>query len=72
MQRVLYRITTGGQPPRNGRNGMKKSTIDVKYCVADNNGNLAGHDLDRNHAEQVLDEMIQAKPIGEWEIIEQS
>lgn len=41
------------------------------YAVANNNGDLAGHDLDLATAEQVLDAMLAEDPdnIAEWEII---
>jgi hypothetical protein len=43
----------------------------TKYCVCNNNGDLAGHDLDLPAAEQNLAEMISAEPDSGWEIIGQ-
>lgn len=42
-----------------------------KYFVANDNGDVAGHDLDLDHAEQVLDAMLteDAENAAGWEII---
>lgn len=48
--------------------GLKMETR--TYCVANDNGELAGHDLDHAHAEQVLEAMQKSEPNAGWEIID--
>lgn len=43
----------------------------MKYCVCNYQGHLAGHDMDRNTANHVLEVMSSIEPDEEWEIIEQ-
>ena len=42
-----------------------------RYCVANNIGELAGHDMDLDKAEQCLEAMLEEDPNAGWEIIEQ-
>lgn len=48
------------------RKDMEKRT----YFVADNNGNVAGHDMDRITAEQCLAAQIKEEPDAGWEILD--
>lgn len=43
--------------------------LERKYFVANDNGEIAGHDLDMAHAEQVLAEMQEREPRAGWEIL---
>lgn len=44
------------------------------YYVADNQGNIAGHDLDYAHAQEVLEKQLELDVANsqEWEILQES
>ena len=46
--------------------GLKKEN---NYFVADKNGNVAGHDLDFDHADLLCQKMQNKEPDSEWEIL---
>lgn len=56
----------GWHNPASAENGKKGGRPrNVKYCVCDCDGNLAGHDLDLATAENVLEEMQRQEPDAE-------
>lgn len=44
--------------------------MERKYFVADNNGNILGHDLDKKEAEFLLECATELDPDGGWEMME--
>jgi len=49
--------------------GESRKNPDRTYFVADDNGNIAGHDLDFPTAEHLLDAMLSDEPKAGWEIL---